>query len=93
MTALANLLIFALDVYLWVIVATVIVSWLVMFDVLNTRNKYVYKFYVLINRATEPVISRIRRYVPVLGGIDISPMILIFGIYLLQAMLRGMGGY
>ena len=81
------LIIQALNIYLWLIIFTVVISWLVAFDVLNTRNKWVYKFCDILNRLTNPLIVRLRRVIPPLGGMDITPMIVIFGIYLLQGFL------
>ncbi len=81
------LLVRALDLYLGVILATIIVSWLVAFDVLNTRNRWVYKFCELLNKITNPVIIPVRRMLPPLGGLDFSPMAVIFGIYILRGIL------
>lgn len=88
MTSVIDLLIFALNLYLWVIILSVMVSWLVVFDVLNTRNKWVYKACNLLNRMTSPAIRQVRKFLPPLGGIDLSPMAVIFAIYLLQNLLH-----
>lgn len=90
MDSLIILLIRLLDVYFWVIILTVVVSWLVAFDVLNTRNKWVYKFCDLLNKITNPLILRLRKVLPPLGGVDLTPMVVIFGIYFLQRMLYGL---
>jgi len=82
-----QLLLLLLTAYFWLIIATIVVSWLVVFDVLNTRNRWVYKFCDLLNKLTNPLILRLRRIVPPLGGVDITPMIIIFGIYFLQEAL------
>ncbi len=87
MDIILRLLILALDIYFWIIIATVVVSWLIVFDVLNTRHRGVYKFCQLLNRATDPLVQRLRRVIPPLGGIDLTPMVIIFGIYLLQELL------
>jgi len=87
MASIVQFLVFLLDLYLWVILGTVIVSWLAAFEVLNTRNKWVYKFCYYLNVATNPVILRIRKVVPPLGGLDLSPIIAVFGIMLIQAIL------
>lgn len=87
MELLIILLVRLLDIYLWLIIFTVIISWLVAFDVLNTRNRWVYKLCLVLNRLTDPVVRRVRRFVPPLGGIDITPMIIIFGIWILQSLL------
>jgi YggT family protein len=75
---------------LYLIIASVIMSWLIAFDVLNTRNRWVYKICSLIGRATNPGMAYVRRFLPPMGGIDLSPMVLIFGIYLLQSFLYGL---
>jgi YggT family protein len=87
MAMIIQLLILALDVFFWLIIMTVVVSWLVVFDVINMRNKWVYKFCNLLNQATNPVVLRVRKYVPPIGGIDLTPMVIIFGIYFLQRLL------
>lgn len=87
MALIVSLLIMALDLYFWLIVVSVIVSWLVAFDVLNARNKWVYKFCTLLNKATNPVMLYVRRFIPPIGGIDLSPMVVIFGIFFLQRLL------
>lgn len=90
MNLLVLLTIRLLDIYLWVIIITVMLSWLVAFDVLNTRNKWVYKLCNLLNRVTNPPMVFLRRYIPPIGGIDLTPMILIFAIYILQNLLYRM---
>ncbi len=87
MDVIVSILMLLLNIYLWLIIFTVIVSWLVAFEVLNTRNRWVYKMCEVLNRLTNPVVQRVRRYVPPLGGIDITPMINIFGIWALQNLL------
>jgi YggT family protein len=86
-----NILVFytikALDIYLWIVIASVMVSWLVAFDVINIRNQWARKFCDLLNRATEPVMSRLRKVIPPIGGMDLTPMVLMFGIYFLQSIL------
>lgn len=81
------LLIKALDIYLWLIIASVMMSWLVVFDVLNMRNKWVYKGCHLLNRAVNPGMARLRKIIPPLGNIDFTPMVMMFGIYLIQGFL------
>jgi YggT family protein len=87
MHLIISLLLLALDIYFWIIIMTVVVSWLVVFDVLNTRNKWVYKSCNFLNQITNPLINRLRKVVPPLGGVDLTPMIVIFGIYILQNIL------
>lgn len=87
MLTVVYILSLALNIFLWLIIFTVVISWLVIFGVLNTRNKWVFKFCELLNTLTNPVVSRVRKIVPPVGGIDLTPMIIIFGIYILQELL------
>lgn len=76
-----------LDIYLWLIIASVIISWLVAFDVINLRNKYVYKVCNVLNRIVNPGMAYIRRFIPPLGGIDFTPMVMWFLIIVVQGLL------
>ena len=76
-----------LQLYIYVIVASVILSWLVAFEVINMRNRFVYTVGQVLNRLTEPALRPIRRFMPNLGGIDLSPLVLIFVIYFVQRLL------
>ncbi len=87
---LIQLLMTILDIFLWLIIAQVVVSWLVVFEVINTRNKYMRKGLDILNRAVEPVMQQLRRVIPPLGGIDLTPMAAILIIYLLQGFLYEM---
>ena len=66
-----------LELYIWVINASVVLSWLVAFNVINTRNAFVNQIGEFLHRITEPALRPIRNTLPSLGGIDISPMVLI----------------
>jgi YggT family protein len=66
-----------LELYIWVIIANVVVSWLVAFNIINTRNAFVHQVGDFLHRVTEPALRPIRSFLPNLGGIDISPVILI----------------
>lgn len=81
------LLIKALNIYLWLIIASVMVSWLIVFNVLNMRNRWVYKGVNLLNRIVEPGMTRLRRVIPPLGNIDFTPMAMMFLIYIAQSVL------
>ncbi len=87
MNTIIYLLIRALDIYLWLIIASVMMSWLVAFEVLNTRNRWVYKFCSLLNRATAPGMMYLRKIIPPMGGLDFTPMVMMLGIYLIQGVL------
>src|ERR1700744_4979316 len=81
------LLIKLLDIYLYLIIASVIISWLVAFDVLNMRNKLVYKACYWLNRAINPPMHYLRRFIPPVGNIDLTPMVLWFLIIIVQRLL------
>lgn len=85
---LIRITIVALRFYMYVVFASVILSWLVAFDVVNMRNRFVYAVGSFLNRMTEPVLRPIRRFLPNLGGIDLSPLVLILGIYFIQMVLQ-----
>jgi YggT family protein len=76
MRALFLVIDLALQLYIWVVIAAVIFSWLVAFNVVNTRNQFVGAIGEFLYRLTEPVLRPIRNMLPNLGGIDISPVVL-----------------
>jgi len=77
MVPLIGFLVRIIDLYIWVIIISAILSWLIAFNVINTQNRFVYSVVDLLYRVTEPALRPIRRVLPNLGGIDISPVILI----------------
>jgi len=87
MDIIAKLLLLALDIYTYIIIASVIVSWLIAFEVINVRNQQARNLVHLLEKATEPVFRPLRKFIPPLGGIDITPIIVIFGIYLLKRII------
>ena len=87
MNAFFNLIYTILQLYIFVIIAAAIMSWLVAFNVLNTQNRLVAILYDTMNRLTEPGLRPIRRILPNLGGIDISPVILILLLIFIQNLL------
>jgi YggT family protein len=78
----------ALTIYVYMVIASAILSWLVHFGVINTRNQFVAMAGEFLWRITEPALRPIRRFMPNLGGIDISPIILILIIYFIQMVLE-----
>lgn len=82
----------ALNLYLWAVVISAVLSWLIAFNVINTSNRFVYTVVDFLWRITEPALRRIRHYMqqflPNLGGIDISPIVLILLIYFVQHVLH-----
>ena len=77
----------ALNLYVWCLIISAILSWLVAFNVVNTSNRVIYMVGDFLYRITEPALRPIRNIMPNLGGIDISPVILIFLIIFLQGVL------
>jgi len=77
MRALFLVIVIALQVYVWLLIAAAVLSWLVAFNVVNTRNQFVAMIGEFLYRITEPVLRPIRNRLPAMGGIDISPIILI----------------
>ena len=87
MRALLNVILLALQLYTYLIVASAILSWLVAFNVINTRNSFVRSVWNFLDAVTEPVLRPIRNILPNLGGVDISPIILILLIIFIQNLI------
>ena len=87
MRALLDVILLALQLYTWLIIAAAILSWLVAFNVVNARNDVVRAVWEFLHRVTEPALRPIRRILPNLGGIDVSPIILLLGIFFLQRVI------
>lgn len=87
MHTLGQILLVLLDIYVWIIIASVIISWLIAFEVINVRNPQAANIVRLLNKVTEPVYKPIRKFIPPIGGIDITPIIVIIAIYLLQNLI------
>ena len=81
------LLLALLDLYWWVVVIAVVVSWLVAFGVLNTYNEFARTIIRALAALTEPVFRQIRRVIPPIGGLDLSPLIVLIAIWFLQYVL------
>jgi YggT family protein len=77
-----------LGLYIWLLIVGAVLSWLVAFDVINTRNRFVQMASDFLYRITEPVLRPIRRYIPAIGGVDVSPLVLILLILFFQSFLR-----
>jgi len=73
-----------ISLYIWVLIINAIISWLVAFNILNTGNRFVYSVLEVSYKLTSPALNFIRRYLPNLGSIDISPVILILGLMFLR---------
>ena len=83
-----EVLMLAINLYVWLVIASAILSWLVAFNVVNTRNQFIYTVGDFLHRITEPALRPIRRFLPNLGGIDISPVILILVLFFAQRLLQ-----
>ena len=77
----------AIELYIWMVIIGAVLSWLVAFNVVNTSNRFVYTLGDFLNRITEPALRPIRNILPNLGGVDISPLVLILLLYFAQMVL------
>jgi YggT family protein len=84
---IVSIIIMVLQWLIWLIIAQAILSWLVAFNVVNLHNNFVRQIAIFLDRVTEPLLRPIRRFLPDLGGIDLSPMVLILVIILIQRLL------
>lgn len=85
--AIGKLLLLALDICFWIIIIQVALSWLIVFNVVNVSNPQARNFIDLLHKVTDPVYKPLRKFIPPIGGIDITPILLIFAIYLLQSVV------
>ena len=88
MIAIFYLALQVLKIYSYIVIANVIISWLVAFNVLNTQNRFVYSILELTYRLTDPILNRIRRFLPNLGTLDISPIILLLLIWFIEMCMK-----
>ena len=76
-----------IGIYVWIVIASVVMHWLVNFHVVNHNNNFVLMVMEFLYRATEPVLGRVRRFLPTLGGLDLSPFVVIVVLWFLQAVM------
>ena len=88
MIAIFYLALQILKLYSYVVIANVVICWLVAFSVLNTHNRFVYSILVLTYRLTDPFLRRIRAFLPNLGNLDISPIILLLLIWFIEMCMK-----
>jgi YggT family protein len=88
MIAIFYLVLQILKIYSYIVIANVVISWLVSFNVLNTQNRFVYSILEFTYRLTEPFLNRIRRFIPNLGAFDISPIILLLLIWFIEMCMK-----
>jgi YggT family protein len=87
MISLLQLIATVINIYVWCLVINVAMTWLISFNILNTRNQFVARVNDFFNRITEPALAPIRRVVPLIGGIDVSPIILILLLVFIKHLL------
>lgn len=91
--AVVNLLVTVIDLYWWIVIAMAVMSWLIAFDVVNMRSQAAFSIWKGLNALTEPLLRPIRAVLPSVGGLDISPIILLLGLQFLRDIIaRGVGG-
>ncbi len=88
MRAVLDLVMLVLELYTWVIIGVAVLSWLVAFNVINTHNDLVRSVWSGLNALTEPVLRPIRRFLPNMGGLDLSPIVLLLGIFFIQRLIQ-----
>ena len=88
MIAIFYLALQILKLYSYVVIANVIISWLVAFNILNTQNRFVYSILEFSYRLTDPILNKIRRFLPNLGSLDISPIILLLLIWFIEMCMK-----
>ena len=87
MTSLLQIVLFAVQILRWIVLVHVIMSWLINFQVLNLRQQLVAQIWYGLNSTLNPLYSRIRRMIPISGGIDFAPLIVFFGIIALKIIV------
>ncbi len=88
MIALISIISMLLTLAYWVLLATIIMSWLISFNIINTRNQFVYTVWNALTALTEPVLKPVRRILPPIGGLDLSPIIVFLIILFLQIFVE-----
>jgi YggT family protein len=84
MTQIAQILMILLTVVRWIIVIQIVLSWLIAFNVVNTSNEFVRQAYIALERMTEPMYRPVRKVMPDLGALDLSPMVILLVIVIIQ---------
>ena len=88
MIAIFYLILQILKLYSYVVIANVLISWLIAFNILNTQNRLVYSILELSYKLTDPILNKIRRFLPNLGSLDISPIILLLLIWFIEMCMK-----
>lgn len=87
MTSILQILLLILDIVQWIILAHIIMSWLINFQVLNLRQPLVAQIWDGLNRILEPLYSRVRSILPSMGGVDLAPLVVLVAVYALRIIL------
>lgn len=87
MRAVLDIILILLQLYWWVLLIMIILSWLISFNVINTRNQFVAAVWRVVNQLTEPVLNPIRRFMPNFSGLDLSPLIAFLLIFFIQQII------
>ncbi len=87
MTSLFQILMLVLDVVWFIMIAHIVMSWLINFQVLNLRQPLVAQIWFGLNRLLEPLYSRIRQFLPDMGGLDLAPLVALLGVYAVRIIL------
>ena len=88
MIAIFYLVLQILKLYSYVVIANVVISWLIAFNILNTQNRFIYSILEFSYRLTDPILIKIRRFLPNLGTLDISPIILLLLIWFIEMCMK-----
>ena len=88
MIAIFYLVLQILKLYSYVVIVNVLISWLIAFNILNSHNRFVYSILELTYKLTDPILNRIRRFLPNLGSLDISPIILLLLIWFIEMCMK-----
>jgi YggT family protein len=88
MIAIFYLFLQILKLYSYVVIANVLISWLIAFNILNTQNRFVYSILEMTYKLTDPILNKIRSFLPNLGSLDISPIILLLLIWFIEMCMK-----
>jgi YggT family protein len=88
MIAIFYLALQVLKLYSYVVIANVIISWLIAFNILNTQNRFVYSILEMTYKLTDPILNKIRGFLPNLGTLDISPIVLLLLIWFIEMCMK-----
>jgi len=87
MRAVLDIILLILQLYWWIVLAMIIMSWLISFNVINTRNEFVAAVWRIVNQLTDPILRPIRRVLPNMSGLDLSPLVLFLIIFFIERII------